>query len=427
MNPMLYDYVMSLYGQKPSPSAMTQQNPLSAVPQSPWSRIQASMPQPQQSAAPRMIMPQAPLPSPSQDIAEGATIADSLPASKNPYAIFKRPELSEGQQNRAYGKGIMKFFSNMADTSKNYGEGTGGKLAKVNAALTPAVEDYHNEQDKMKQELLQEYLLDKKLEESKEDRDFKKQVHEDSRKYAEATLAEARRYHDLTAGQQKKTSLKDQITQKELEDIAQARNKGDISLYELEPSARTEFQKEVQKKIKDVKTNKQGIDSLDKMAAIVKNNPGIGTDFAQYMSSSNPSEFLGNLKRKSANKRKVAAIEQLEKFSADLNLATIQGFSSKTATDILKKTIRDATVNGHLTDEAFFSIYKSNRERALQNISEAQKYNDALKRKVLPSIDFEEDETQSSEAHSSSESNPYASLSTEELMAKRQQLIGGES
>ena len=426
MNPMLLDYLMSIYGQPQQPSSMLgHQNPFMRLVQTPLTPQSSVMSQ----MSPMTQRPRLPAPPPpSQDIEEGAALADTMTRGQNPYAVFKKPELSESQQNRAYGKGIMKFFANMADNSRDYGEGFAGKLARANASLLPAVETYHGEQDKMDSQNLKEYLYGKHFEEQQEDRNLKKQEHQDKKTMQEAMLAETKRYHDLQTN--RKPNIYEQIKQKEWEAIAKARENNETSLYELEPGARAAHQKNMPLLLKEAHANKESIRSLNGMREVFDANPNIGTSYARYVThldkrkKGDSGQYINWLiSNKLIDKKDLTAIQLLDKYTADLALNVVNGYPGKTATDILKKIIQDSLVNGSLTHEGFIKIYNANIGKAERNIKKAQSHYKALRRGVVPSIDEEEEEPKQHEEEEQTQRADNSPQTTEDKLKLAQEMF----
>jgi hypothetical protein len=151
-----------------------------------------------------------------------------------------------------------------------------------------------------------------------------------------------------------------------------------VSLDKLEKSARTEFQKQVMKEQRNIPIYENSINTINDMRQIFEKYPDIANKLVNILESDDDGTFSNLLKRWTLSTEELAAVEKLRKSAADLNLSTILGVPGKSATDLLKREIKNAAPNGKLTKKGFDSIAAKWEERAKQNIQLAENMFDDL-------------------------------------------------
>jgi hypothetical protein len=390
----------------------------------------------------------APEPMPSQPLPFPQSIS---PSYTNPFdsGITKAIEgarasiaASEAQKAQALTTSLTALAKAAAQASNQtpWGMSKGAGLGHILAQAAPyGVEAYGNAERQAEQENLglADYMVKLK---STQDEALRKLLKEQlDRQHQDDVLTETKRHH---GAQEKKQELMLQLKnlkmshliraeekqhkeeeERRLEDEAIAR--GETPLSVLEKPARAEYQKNALKTIRDVSVNKRAVETIAKMRTLFELHPDIGSDFTQWLAgSSDPKKETGFwtvMGRKFADKKKLAALQQLKKHSADLNLSTVLGTPGKVGTDLLKKMIAESSTSGHLTKEGFDSIAGGIESRARKNIRMAEKYREGLKRKIVVMDDEEES--------APAQTNPGApsdlsDVSTEDLMRELQALEG---
>lgn len=368
-----------------------------------------------------MQQQQAPHNLPSEETTQSPFNAGALAAIKSAKQSLG---MDEDERRRAMGLAIAKFFSGMAQPG--YGPGIAGTLGAAAANVAPALEAYQGEENRIAG--LNAALMKHQADYGMAQQKMRQQMTERLLKqaYMDARQKEIERHHKATENRQDTllqlkamtSGMKGRKAQQEEEKerrIEEAINKGETPLEVLEPSARAEFQKNAQKTIRDVPVNQRALKTIQKMRDIFKEHPNIGTSWLHLLDNKGKEEgFRQIIGRKFADKKELAALQKLKKYAADLNLATILGVPGKVGTDLLKQTIRESAPGGKLTKEGFDEIAQSWTDRAHENIGQAKKYQDALKRRILPSV---EEET-------STATNNLQEMSTEDLLKELQAAEG---
>jgi hypothetical protein len=202
-----------------------------------------------------------------------------------------------------------------------------------------------------------------------------------------------------------------------LEDEAIAR--GETPLSVLEKPARADYQKKVNKVIMDIPENKRNLETIAKMREIFKTYPHIGHSWIHMLDGDDQKAgFWSTLGRKFANKKELAAAQKLKKLTSSLNFGTIQDVGGKTATNMMKQIIKEASVHGRLEKEAFADIASDLEKKFSKKLTMAQKYKEGLRRKIMVSDD---------DVIPQGSQNPSSDLenvSTQDLMKELQALEG---
>jgi hypothetical protein len=343
-------------------------------------------------------------------------------------------QMDEGEKNRALGMGLVKLFAGMA--KPGYGDGLNGALSAAAQNMPGAVDAYTQEEGRVqnmnaallnhisqmqaKQQEAWMNAIDKARE-----RDYKKETLQAKKDHYANIEKKQDNLYDLKKfglGLKMDKSRQEEDKQRHIDE---ALARGETPLEVLEPSARAEYQKNALKSIREIPVNKRALQTIGKMRKIFKDHPDIGSDWVQWLAGSNDPKkeagFWQVLGRKFADKKKLAALQQLKKHASDLNLATILGTPGKVGTDLLKRTIAESSPGGNLTQEGFENIAGDWETRAQKNIHLAQKYQQGLKRKMLVSDEDEDIPAGSSQTTG----EDLSTLSTEELM-KEYQTLGGQ-
>ncbi len=342
--------------------------------------------------------------------------------------------MDEGEKSRALGMGLVKLFAGMA--KPGYGDGLNGALSAAAQNMTSAVDAYtgeegraqnmnaallnHVSQMRAKQQEAWMNALDKA--ETRQDRRDNLQVRKDHYAHMEKKQDNLYDLKKFGLGLKRDKSRQEEDKQQRIDE---ALARGETPLEVLEPSARAEYQKNALKTIREIPVNKRALQTITKMRKIFADHPDIGSDWVQWLAGSNDPKkeagFWQVLGRKFADKKKLAALQQLKKHASDLNLATILGTPGKVGTDLLKKTIAESSPGGTLTQEGFENIAGEWETRAQKNIHLAQKYQQGLRRKMVVSDEDEDVPSQTGQ----NTGDHFSALSTEDLM-KEYQALGGQ-
>jgi len=343
--------------------------------------------------------------------------------------------VSQAQKQEAFSKSLAAFAAALSQPTQQYwGDNPGSAMMRqIGASLAPGMQAYNHAEDQARQENLgmADYMVKLK---STQDEALRKALKEaTARQHQEDVLAETKRHH---GAQEKKQELilqmknlktshltraeerqRKEEEERRLEDEAIAR--GETPLSVLEKPARAEYQKNALKTIRDKTPNNHNIKALQKMRKIIKENPGIGSNFVNILIGDKEGGFWNTLGRNVADKDKLAAAQELLKLTSSINFGTIMDVSGKTATNMMKQIIKDKGVHGQLEDKAFGNIADDLEKQFRHKINLAQKYEEGLRRKVMVS-DEEEVMPQASQEKSSDLEN----VSTEDLMKELQALEG---
>jgi hypothetical protein len=144
-----------------------------------------------------------------------------------------------------------------------------------------------------------------------------------------------------------------------------------FTMDRMEKSAKSDYQKTVNKSISQIPINNDAIQTIKEMRKIFDQYPNIGRSFVNMLDTQDDNGFLTLLKKNNPfiSDAEAAAMQMLKKYSADLNLSTVLSVPGKSATDLLKQAINAASPSGKLTKEAFDKVSDSWEKRAKENIS----------------------------------------------------------
>ena len=309
--------------------------------------------------------------------------------------------VSQAQKQEAFSKSLAAFAAALSQPHQQYwGDNPGSAMMRqIGASLAPGMQAYNHEEDQARQENLgmADYMVKLK---STQDEALRKALKEQlNRQHQQETLAETKRHH---GAQEKKQELMLQLKniknahltraeekqRKEEEDQRleeEAIARGETPLSVLEKPARAEYQKNALKTIRDKTSNNHNIKALQKMRKIMKDNPGIGSNFVNILTGDKEGGFWNTLGRNVADKDKLAAAQELLKLTSSINFGTIMDVSGKTATNMMKQIIKDKGVHGQLEDKAFYNIADDLEKQFRHKINLAQKYEEGLRRKVMVS------------------------------------------
>jgi hypothetical protein len=303
--------------------------------------------------------------------------------------------MDEEEQRRAMGLSIAKFFSGMAQPG--YGPGIEGTLGAAASNIAPALEAYQGEENRVAG--LNSALLKQHTDYGIEQQKMRQQAAERAlmQAHRDAKQTETQRHNQamerkndallqmkaVTAGMKGSKLQKDAEKQERIEKLL---SECEIPIETLEPSARADVQKKAHKANEDVPVNERALKNIEKMRAIFKVYPDIGSSFLQVLDTSplKAPGLMTQLARKFADPKKVAAIQKLKKYADDLNLQTILDAPGKTATNIFKESVARASPNGILDERAFNDISASWEDKIHTNLEKAKIYKESLKKRVVP-------------------------------------------
>jgi hypothetical protein len=145
-----------------------------------------------------------------------------------------------------------------------------------------------------------------------------------------------------------------------------------VSLNGLQKSEAVDYGKMVNKAVSQIPVNENAIKSVNAMREVFERNPDIGSSFIHMLDSGDENSWGTWLRKKFVSEQERADMEILKKASSDLNLSTVLSVPGKSATDLLKQTIKSASPTGTLTKQAFDKIANEWEQRALENIGMAK-------------------------------------------------------
>ena len=348
---------------------------------------------------PLQMMPQQPA-SPSYTNPFDSGISKAIEGARASVA------LSQAQKQDAFSKSLSAFAAALSQPQQqDWGDNPrSAMMRQLGTSLAPGMQTYNQAEDQARQENLgmADYMVKLK---STQDEALRKALKEQlNRQHQEDVLEETKRHH---GAQEKKQELMLQLKnlktshltraeekqrkeeeERRLEDEAIAR--GETPLSVLEKPARADYQKNALKTIRDRTPNNNNIKALQKMRKIFKDNPGIGSSYNNLLvGEGKESGFWNTLGRNVADKKKLAAAQELHKLTSSINFGTIMDVSGKTATNMMKQIIKDKGVHKDLEDSAFYNISDDLERQFLHKIDLAKKYEDGLRRKVMISDEEE--------------------------------------
>lgn len=147
------------------------------------------------------------------------------------------------------------------------------------------------------------------------------------------------------------------------------RNFNAIDMSGFEKSSRADYQKTVNKAVSQIPINNKAIETIHAMREIFDRNPNIGSALINIADSEDENTWSAYLGKLTLSKDERADMEMLKKLSGDLNLSTVLSVPGKSATDLLKQTIKSSAPHGKLTKQAFDKIAESWEKRAFENNS----------------------------------------------------------
>jgi len=146
-----------------------------------------------------------------------------------------------------------------------------------------------------------------------------------------------------------------------------------VPLAGLEKGEKTDYGKSVNKAVAQIGVNENALGSIKTMRDIFNRNPNIGESFVNMLSSGEDEDTWGRwVSKHFVSRQERADMEILKKAAGDLNLSTVLSVPGKSATDLLKQTIKSAAPTGTLTKQGFDKIANEWETRASSNIEMAR-------------------------------------------------------
>lgn len=212
------------------------------------------------------------------------------------------------------------------------------------------------------------------------DQDYQNKLQEERQRYDQEMALEDRKVRSGEALNRKRMDVYDaqinKLNTAEPQPIAENETPEDDNIVPLEKMGKKfaeEWQKMAAKEISQIPMNERALETTGEMRKVFKKYPNIGSSFVNVLLNGGSMKgWINAIGRQISNKEELAAAEELEKLSGDLNLATVLGMPAKAVTDILKNTIAKASPSGHTTYEAFNAIADSWDKRADYNIRRAK-------------------------------------------------------
>lgn len=344
------------------------------------------IPQPQydQQQMPQQMPPQPPQESPLIRGAQSARQAVTL---------------NDEQQRRAIGMAMMRFFSNMSKPSYRDRSGFNGALSRANESFLPAAEEYWQQHDQsmaQNQEEAQIRAAEMRRAEDIERANQKEAMQQDrwEREFEETQRAHKANedYRIMDRFRGGKLSAKEREKLIEEESIENAKQEGAISFDIYPKAALTKKINAMEAEIGNAGVYNQTLKVINDMRDIFNEFPDISNDWAQLIV--HPDEKPGAFSlfmRNFGDKKKIAALEKLQKYQATLNLDAIFGKSGVRPTDMLKKIILASNPSGKLTYEAAMKLFSDIEDITQKKIKNIPIYIDSIsKRMFFPTNDVKE-------------------------------------
>lgn len=211
------------------------------------------------------------------------------------------------------------------------------------------------------------------------DQDYLNKLQEERQRYDQEMALEDRKVRSGEALNRKRMDVYDAQINKlnpvEQQSVAASETPEDENIVPLEKMGKKfaeEWQKMAAKEISQVPLNRRALTTTKEMRKIFKKYPDIGSSFVNVLLNGGSIKgWLNVIGKKISDQGELAAAQELEKLSGDLNLATVLGMPAKAVTDILKNTITAAAPSGLTTLEAFEKVADSWDDRADYNIRRA--------------------------------------------------------
>lgn len=211
------------------------------------------------------------------------------------------------------------------------------------------------------------------------DQDYQNKIQEERQRYDQEMALEDRKVRSGEALNRKRMDVYDAQINKlnpvEPQSVAASETPEDENIVPLEKMGKKfaeEWQKMAAKEISQVPMNRRALTTTKEMRKIFKKYPDIGSSFVNVLLNGGSIKgWLNVIGKKISDQGELAAAQELEKLSGDLNLATVLGMPAKAVTDILKNTITAAAPSGLTTLEAFEKVADSWDDRADYNIRRA--------------------------------------------------------
>lgn len=380
----------------------------------------------------------------NQQDEQGQMTEQGIPEQQNPFSSGIQMAMQSARQSmgipspreaqrQAFGRGMISFGQSMGQPYEN-------KFAAINQALGSGINSYMAEKDKHDQMnmALYDYALQQKQYEEERNRrlqdaafnnQYRMQKQEEQALHHQESLAEQRRHHDLM-NQYRMDSLADRrerAQEKNSAEIAQEGIKGlnGVEYAPLQSLTRpelTRYANDSAKEIANLPINKKGKHVLSEMKTIIKEYPDIGTSFLNLLTGEKSWGDLIMRNNPLVNKKKLNAIEKLEKLSSELRLDIIGNLPGSKGTDLVKRLIDKAAASGKTLEESTKYVIDQTDRTFDNNINRIKIIEDAKKKRMYPLFSTMEEEDEEGVQPTVHENTPsemhsdISALSDEELM-----------
>lgn len=304
----------------------------------------------------------------------------------------------EAQEQEARGMGFINFGKAMGQPSPD------GQFAGVNRALGSGIDAYLQQRSQQAQMNANVYLESVRQQEAMRAHQLRQNQLDQQARLEEASLQEQRRAHDLTRQNQADTldlhrqelNLRKRLlspsvaSHVEMNSSISPSGMKEVPLHTMGKQFANKWGELAAKEISQIPINQRTIGTVQDMRDIFEKHPNIGSSFINMIDNEaagkTENSWWNLLARQFVSNDELSAVQQLKKLTSDLNLSTVMGFSGKSATDILKKAIKDASPSGKLTYDSFNKISDSWSRRANENIQHAKLVENSLSRGMYPMI-----------------------------------------
>lgn len=305
------------------------------------------------------------------------------------------------QRDQAIGQGFIKYGQSLSDPYA--GEGLQG----INQALGNGIDAYT--QQRAQQAEMNAQLYAEAVRQQEAQRNYERQMaalQGQQERHAQ-TLGQQKQLHQETLAENKRAhnlAHEDRLAKiaaKGKEQFAAIGGEPEEGLYGteyiplpslLDPKGRErtdekEYKKLAAKEIATLDVNRQALAATKDMREIFNKYPDIGSSFLNALTESEGegSDLFTIIGKKIANmsgnnSEKLDAVQRLKKLTSDLNLDVIMGSSGKTATNMFKEMVKEASASGKLQKGALDYITNKIDKKVKHKINKIKVYEDAQKK-----------------------------------------------
>lgn len=325
--------------------------------------------------------------------------------------------LSEPQQHRAFGRGLMEFAGNFNRPA--HGPGLEGALGAINQALVPASRAYADAQDRERE--FNAALL------KREDDLAKERLHEERLRQEQKDLQEYRRQHldiERIKANREGRLTKEERLQEKIEERMKTLPEGAVPIEALPAGAQRDVMKDMASYVSKGQKARERMKIRSRMKKMSDEYPDLATDFSRIIGENlDAGSVTGIFGGILSDKKKLSVLQKMAKDQQELNRHIIEGQSAKMATNMYKEMISKTTPGAKLTKEAFDYLIDAGDKEDKPYYDYGQKAKDAFKRRYALPPFIEEDVEEETQQRPD---NTGGGFSPEALEIARQELANGQ-